>query len=128
MATEILASTSKTAIAVVTPDPPAHLSDAAKQQWTNLYVKALAQAQRDNPDNERAQRTAALKAANQMLAVPAPKDADGITALEPWQVLLRSDRVEKGVNIRFCITTDGRKYRFPIDTPAPAPAPAKGAK
>jgi hypothetical protein len=115
MTPALTAQTPSTAPAVVTPDPPAHLSDTAKKQWTALYVKALAQAQRDNPDNERAQRTAALKAANQMLSVTPPKNAAEIAALEPWQVLLRSDRVEKAVNVRVCVTTDGQKYRFPID-------------
>jgi hypothetical protein len=119
----LAAATPSTAPAVVTPDPPAHLSEAAKKQWTSLYVKALAQAQRDSPDNERAQRTAALKAANTMLAVTPPTDAAGIAALEPWQVLLRSDRVVKGVNTRVCVTVDGRKYSFPVED-----APAKPAK
>jgi hypothetical protein len=116
----LAASTPSTATAVVTPDPPAHLSDAAKKQWTSLYVKALGQAQRDSPDNERAQRTFALKSANQMLSVTPPTDAAGIAALQPWQVLLRSDRIVGGVRTRICVTTDGRKYSFPIDAPAAA--------
>ena len=110
-------ATASTATAVVTPNPPAHLSDTAKQQWTQLYVKALAQAPRDSPDNERAQRTFALKAANQMLAVTPPTDAAGIAALEPWQVLMRGDRVVNSVPTRVCVTTDGRKYSFPIVAP-----------
>jgi hypothetical protein len=122
MSPATIASTTSTATAVVTPDPPAHLSDTAKQQWTQFYVKALAQAQRDSPDNERAQRTFALKAANQMLSVTPPTDAAGIAALDPWQVLLRSDRVVNGVKVRLCVTTDGRKYSFPIDASEAAPA------
>jgi len=96
-------ATASTATAVVTPNPPAHLSDTAKQQWTQLYVKALAQAQRDSP--------------NQMLAVTPPTDAAGIAALEPWQVLMRGDRVVNSVPTRVCVTTDGRKYSFPIVAP-----------
>ena len=115
------ATSSSTASAVVTPAPPSHLSAAAKQQWTALYAKAHAQAKIDYPENASAQRSAALKAANVLLAVPAPADAAGIANLEPHQVLLRSDRMVQGVMTRICVTTDGRKYSFPIPPP-PAPA------
>jgi hypothetical protein len=110
--------------AVVTPAPPAHLSAAAKLQWKGLYLKALAQAQVDQPGNERAQRVIALKAANALLSVPAPKTAADIDALEPWQVLLRGTRQEKGEQVKFCVTTDGRKYKFPFEEPAQAAAAA----
>lgn len=122
MSTSTLIS-SKTVSAVVTPAPPAHLSAAAKLQWKAIYLKAFAQAQVDQPANERAQRVIALKAANALLSVPAPKSAADIDALESWQVLLRGVRQEKGETIRFCVTTDGRKYKFPFEDPTPA-APA----
>jgi hypothetical protein len=113
---------SKTAPAVVTPAPPAHLSETAQKQWTALYTKALAQAKLDYPDNPGAQRTAALRAANAILAVPAPTCAADIDKLEPWQVLLRSTRTVKGVQVSLCVTTDGRKYSFPIAAPVDLPA------
>jgi|ERR1035437_440925 hypothetical protein len=114
-------STSKTASAVVTPAPPAHLSAAAKQEWTQRYIKAHAQARIDHPENPSAQRTVALKSANTLLSVPAPQSAADIEALEPWQVLLSSHRVVNGVRTLFCVTTDGRKYSFPVESTPAAP-------
>jgi len=111
---------SKTAAAVVTPAAPAHLPAAVQQQWTAAYTKALAQATLDYPDNDRAQRGAALKAANAMLAVPAPQSAAEIDALESWQVLHRFTRTsESGAATRHCVTADGRKYSHPIPEPEP---------
>lgn len=122
MGSAATAINSKTAPAVVTPAPPVHLPDAAQKQWTALYVKALTQAKLDYPDNPSAQRTAAIKAANTILAVPAPASAADIAKLEPWQVLLRSTRTVNGVQVQLCVTTDGRKYSFPVGPPAAAPA------
>jgi len=107
----------QTAPTVITPNPPAHMSDKAQKQWTATYIKALAQAKLDSPDNERAQRIAALKAANALLAVPAPTSAADIDKLDDWQVILREDRTAKdGTKMRVCVTADGRKYAFPIAT------------
>lgn len=107
-------------VAAITPAPPAHLPAVAKKKWSDTHATALAQAKRDYPDNERAQRTHALKTANAMLAVPAPESAAHIDALEPWQVLHRSTRVVKDgegndVEKRCCTTADGRKYSFPTE-------------
>ena len=106
------------AAAIVAPTPPGHLSVKAQKAWQDKYVSTLKQAMLDYPGNERAQRIAALKTANALLAVPAPDSADAISKLEEWQVLVRKD-VEvkvKGVSIqtRVCVTTDGRKYSFAI--------------
>lgn len=98
----------------IIPVAPQHMSDKAAKQWTAAYNKALAQAKIDYPENESAQRTVALKAANALLAVPAPQSADDIAKLQEWQVVLREDRVVKDVPTRVCVTTDGRKYSFPI--------------
>jgi hypothetical protein len=92
------------------PAPPAHLPEAIATKWKTLYVKALAQAKIDAPDNPRLQRIAALKAANTLLTVPAPKSAADIDALESWQAIKRYDLNGN----RVCITADGRKYTFPI--------------
>jgi hypothetical protein len=108
---------SKTASAVITPAPPAHLSDTAKKQWTANYIAAHAQARIDHPDNPGAQRTVALRSANTILKVPEPRSAADIEALEPWQVLLRSTRDIDGVKTLLCVTADGRKYSFPIKAP-----------
>ena len=98
------------------PEAPKHLSDAAAKQWQDTYAKALAQAKLDIPDNERAQRIAALKRANAMLAVPAPQSAADIDKLEDWQCMKRETRD----GVRVCVTTDGRKYSFPVDPEPPA--------
>jgi len=111
---------SKTASAVVTPAAPVHLSVAAKTQWTAKYATAHAQAKIDHPDNPGAQRTAALRSANTVLKVPEPKSAADIEVLEPWQVLLRSTRNVNGIQTLVCVTTDGRKYSFPISSPQPS--------
>jgi hypothetical protein len=103
------------------------MSDKAAKQWAAAYTKALAQARLDYPDNASAQRTAALKAANALLAVPAPTSAAEIAKLEEWQVLLREDRIVNGVSTRICVTADGRKFSFPIPAAAEPKAP-KGAK
>lgn len=125
MADAILQANSSTAPAVVTPAPPAHLPAAAQQKWTAAYTRALAQAKLDQPENLRAQRTFALKSANAMLAVPAPTSAAEIDALESWQVLLRATRVINDVQVRVCVTSDGRKYKFPVLAPPPAKAQPK---
>jgi hypothetical protein len=96
------------------PAPSGHLSAAAAKAWTAKYIATLTQAQLDYPGNDRAQRTAALKAANALLAVPAPDSAAAIDKLEEWQVVLRETRVVKGVSTRVCVTADGRKYSFAI--------------
>jgi broad specificity phosphatase PhoE len=116
-----MASTDTSKVTVIVPDAPAHLSDKAAKQWAATYTKALAQAKIDTPDNDSAQRTAALKAANALLAVPAPTSATDIDALDDWQFLLRETRTVKDVETRVCVTTDGRKYSFPVP-------PAKTAK
>jgi hypothetical protein len=97
------------------PVAPARLPESGKKAWTAAYVKALAQAKTNFPEDERRQRAEAAKAANAMLAVPEPKSADDINALEDWQVLVRGTRNGK----TYCVTSDGRKYSF--DAPAPAP-------
>jgi hypothetical protein len=97
------------------PAPPSFMSDKAGKNWQATYAAALTQAKINNPDNERAQRGAALKAANALLAVPAPTSAEDIAKLEPWQVLLREDRLVNDKPHRICVTSDGRKYRHPIN-------------
>lgn len=99
------------------PAAPSHLPEKAAQQWQAAFVKAFKQAQLDTPGNERAQRVAALKTANSMLAVPAPTCADDINKLEGWQVIKRGTRVVAGVEEAFCVTSDGRKYVFPVIAP-----------
>jgi hypothetical protein len=108
------------------PAAPAYLTEAAAAKWQESYRAAYAQAKIATPDNERAQRVAALKAANSMLAVPAPKSAADIDSLEEWQVHAKGTRVHKGVEHKFCVTTDGRKYSYPTAEPK-APAKPKAA-
>lgn len=95
------------------PDAPSHLPEKVAAQWKAAFAKALAQARLDTPNNERAQRVAALKAANAMLAIPAPASAADIDKLEDWQVVKRGTRTVGGVEESFCVTSDGRKYCFP---------------
>lgn len=103
----------------VVPAAPAHLTEAAAAKWQKDYRTAYAQAKIAMPDNERAQRVTALKSANAMLAVPAPESAADVDRLEDWQVLKKGVRVTKaGVTEKFCVTTDGRKYAFPVIAPA----------
>jgi hypothetical protein len=99
------------ASAATIPSAPSYLSKKAQKQWTDAYVKALAQAKLDRPENIGAQNNAALKAANALLAVPAPTSAKEIDNLEDWQKIL--DEV-RGTT-RHCVTSDGRKYSFPVE-------------
>jgi hypothetical protein len=97
------------------PAPPAFLSAKTANVWRTSYAAALAQAKVDLPGNERAQRIAALKAANKLFSVPAPTSAADVDKLEPWQKLKDVTVVIDGVATRVCVTSDGRKYSFAID-------------
>lgn len=107
------------------PPAPAHLSDKAQEKWTEMYKSALEAAKRDTPDNERAQRTTALKAANAIQAVKPPTSAAEIDALEDWQVVRRETKAVKlpgqkqETMCSVCVTIDGRKYIFPAPTAPP---------
>jgi hypothetical protein len=92
------------------PSAPSHLSPKAQKQWSKTYANAFAAAANDFPNDVSRQRQAALKAANQILAVPAPASAADIENLEDWQVLLRGTRNGE----TFCVTSDGKKYSFPV--------------
>ena len=107
-------SPTDTTAKVTAPSAPAHLSDKAAKAWQATYIKAFTQAKLDTPDNTSAQNAAALKAANAMLAVPPPTSAAEIDKLEDWQIILRETRVVKDGQVRVCVTSDGRKYSFPI--------------
>lgn len=111
--------------AVIVPEAPKHLSGKAKKQWQDSYTKAHQQAQIDYPEDASAHRRAATKAANAMLAVPAPKSAKEIDQLEDWQVLSRAERVIDDIPHKVCVTTDGRKYALPIDPKAAKKAAAE---
>ena len=113
--------------ATAIPNAPAYLPEKAQKQWTAAYAKALAQARIDYPDNASAQTSTARKAANALLAVSAPASPDEIDKLEDWQVILRETRAVKGAQTRVCVTTDGRKYAFPIPAPAAKQQAPKGA-
>ena len=96
------------------PAAPDHLSPAYQKKWQATYTARLEQAKIDSPDNDSAQRSAALKAANALLAVSAPTSAAEIDKLDEWQVIDRKTIVVKGVSTRVCVTADGRKYSFEI--------------
>jgi hypothetical protein len=100
---------------IAVPDAPKHLSDKAKSKWQKSYKDAFAKAQIDYPDNDSAQRTAANKSANAMLAVPAPQSAADIDKLDDWQVIVRETRTQgDGTQVKVCVTADGQKYSFPV--------------
>jgi len=103
---------------VTVPDAPEHLSKKAAKQWQAAFTTALAQAKINYPDNESAQRSAATKAANTLLAVVPPTSADEINALGDWQVINRGVRVNNKTGVReaYCVAADGRKYAFPVTT------------
>lgn len=104
-----------TTVAQDIPDAPAHLDTKASKQWQSAYAKALDQAKLDYPEDASAQRRAATKAANALLAVTAPTSAKEIDALADWQVLTRDTRTAAdGSQTRVCVTADGRKYSFPV--------------
>jgi hypothetical protein len=90
--------------------PPSHLSSKAQKAWSKTYQSTLASAANDFPNDVSRQRQAALKAANQMLAVPPPTSATDINNLEDWQIILKGTR---DGNV-FCVTADGKKYSFPV--------------
>ena len=117
------------AVTIQVPDAPQHLDAKAGKKWQESYAKAHAQAKIDYPENESAQRAAANKEANKILAVPAPESADDIDDLEDWQVLLRETRTDAktGEKTRHCVTSDGRKYAHPVKEKKQKPAvdPAK---
>lgn len=99
---------------ITVPDAPKYLDAKTKKKWQDAYLKAFEQAQRDYPENESAQRTAATKEANKLLSVPAPESAEEIEALESHQVILREKRSIDGVDHMVCVTADGQKYRHPV--------------
>jgi hypothetical protein len=99
---------------VSAPDAPKYLDAKTKRKWQDAWLKAFDAAQRDYPDNEPAQRTAATKEANKLLAVPAPESAEEIDALESHQVIKRERRTIEDVEHAVCVTSDGRKYQFPV--------------
>ena len=96
-------------------EAPKYLDTAAKLQWEKLYSAELARAKVNYPNNEQAQHTSALKAANAMLTVAAPESAKEIDALQPWQVVKREDRVIGGKPHRVAVTIDGRKHVHPVE-------------
>lgn len=104
---------------------PAHLPEHVQRKWTDLHRKAFAQAKIDHPGNESAQRTVALKAANALLAVPAPASASDIDKLEEWQVQKRETKTVNGKAHRVCVTSDGRKYSHPVTANATAATKGK---
>lgn len=105
-----------------TPAAPKHLPEDVQKKWQGEYSKALAAAKNDTND-AKAQHRAATKAANRLLAVPEPKSAADIDALEDWQVLKRFTKDGK----TSCVTSDGRKYSFPVAAPKPTTKAAKAA-
>lgn len=119
--------TADAAPTITIPPAPSHMPKNVQAQWTKLYTDAYTSAIRDNPGNDRAARVAATKAANALQRVTAPTSAAEIDALADWQVIKRETKVVKGVATRLCVTVDGQKYAFPVETKAAkAPAAAKG--
>jgi hypothetical protein len=111
-------------MAEVTPHIPAapkHLPDEVQDKWTRTYKRELESARLSHPDSTDRQHAEARKAANKMLAVPPPEDVEDIDDLEDWQFLHRGTRKIKGVDHRFVVTSDGRKYAHPIATKKPEP-------
>ena len=96
------------------PAPPAFLNAKAAKQWSKTYADTLVQATVAIPDNPRAQRIAALKAANAMFTISPLKTTKDADALESWQKLKDVTITIDGVNTRVVVTCDGRKYAFPI--------------
>lgn len=109
-----MATKTATSADATRPNAPKHMSPSAKKRWEAKYDATLEQAKLDYPENDRAQRNAAHKAANTLLSVPAPDSAAAIDKLEGWQVKLRETRMVEGVSTRVCVTSDGRKYSFEI--------------
>ena len=111
-----MSSVDTAAVSASTPAAPAHLPAAVQKKWSAAYEQALKQAQINYAENPRAQRAAALRAANAMLSIPAPESAADIADLESWQVLVRGERTIDDVRVSYCVTADGRKYSFPVET------------
>lgn len=107
------------------PNPPQNLPAEIKDKWTARYKKSLEQAKQDYPDNPSRQRQTANREANALLKIAAPQSAADIDALERWQVIQRGSRNLDGKSIRFCVTIDGRKYSFPVQTAPVSPAAKK---
>lgn len=104
------------------PAAPAHLPKPIREKWTAAYQAALENAARNTPGNERAQRIAALKAANAIQSVKPPTSLLEVDALEAWQFIRRETKEVQGVLSRVCVTIDGQKYIFPARTAAPEAA------
>jgi hypothetical protein len=95
------------------PEAPQCLPKKERAEWAELYAKAFRQAQRNFPEDEAAQRQAALREANRMLQVPEPKSHEEALALPAHQVLL-SEVVDGELRI---VTTDAKRYKFPVPDP-----------
>lgn len=95
--------------------PPNFLPPAQKKVWEARYDQALKDAKVNYSNDEKAQATAANKAANAMLVVTPPETAEHIDKLPEWQIVgKRSNKLIDGVEHRTVVTIDGRKYAHPV--------------
>ena len=92
------------------PEAPKCLPAKQQDEWKKSYEKAFRQALRDYPENDTQQRQFAMREANRLLSVPEPKSHEEASALPAHQVMLREE-VEGELRI---VTTDGKKYAFPV--------------
>jgi hypothetical protein len=98
------------------PAAPSHLPKDVQAQWTKLYSDAYSAAIKDAPGNDRAARQAGTKAANALQRVTPPTSTAEIDALKDWQVVKRETKTIDNVPHRVCVTIDGQKYAFPVET------------
>ncbi len=100
-------------VTIEIPAAPRYLPKAQKAAWGKRYEEAYKEAQLSFPGDASSQRITALKEANKLLRVPAPKNAAEIDKLEAHHVIKRGEKEIDGVTHVYAITSDGRKYFHP---------------
>jgi|SRR5579864_3960678 len=115
------------------PEPPKHLPADLQEKWAAVYEKTHLQSQDDNPDGgDSTHQYNALKEANRLLRVEPPKSHSEAMKLRDHEVAKREvgfiDAQGKRVNdgVLRVVTTDGKKYKFPVPKGGQAAAPPAG--
>src|SRR4051812_34772933 len=105
------------------PEPPPHFGRAMVKKWNDVFDQALKDLAGQYADDPGGLRQAAVREANRLQRVPAPRNYDEAMKLEEHQFILR--KIGEDGRLRV-LTSEGREHFFKV--PAGAPAAAKSGK
>lgn len=88
------------------------LPEAVQAKWRKAYADAFEQAQIDHEGDVSMQRAVATREANKVLRVPKISSFDDAMALDDHHVVKREESKDKKTLL--VVTSDAKKYRFPI--------------